>query len=104
MECIEYINASELRRCPSAGGQLVQHFALLFELSFGEGGGLLKSFLDAARSRLRSAVIEDPEQVAAALQKSHGLPAEIGARIAGERESYDGGQVQFGFRGGEQHC
>jgi len=38
----------------------------------------------------------------AALQGSHGLPALIGAGIAGEGEFQNGWQVELGFHGGEQ--
>jgi len=36
------------------------------------------------------------------LQGSHGLPAQMGAGIAGESELQDGGQVELGFHRGEQ--
>ena len=65
-------------------GQLFGHFALPFEFSFGKSSGILKRFLDAARSCLRSAVIEDREQMTATVRGRHALPAREGAGIARE--------------------
>ena len=48
------------------------------------------------------AVIKDAEQLVATLQGSHGLPTLIGAGIAGEGKSQNGGQVELGFHGREQ--
>src|SRR5712692_152547 len=87
MECIAYTDTSVGHQAlPNARAQLFERFTLLFESSFGEGGGLLKSFLNAARSRFRSAVIEDSEQVTAAVRGRHALPTLKGAGIA--REGY----------------
>jgi len=66
------------------------------------GEGVFEHFGDAAVAGFGSAAIEDAEQVVAALQHSHGLPALIGARIAGEGELQNGGQVEFSFHSGEQ--
>jgi len=52
--------------------------AFLACFSVGVGEGVFEHFA-MRRSRLRGAVIEDAEEVAAALQGSHGLPALIGA-------------------------
>src|SRR6266436_4511431 len=60
-------NTSEWPRRPRGErrGALLERFTLLFEFSFGEGGGFLHGFLDAAGSRFWSAVIENREQVTA---------------------------------------
>ena len=60
--------------------------AFLACFSVGVGEGVFEHFGDAAVAGFGGAVIEDAEEVAAALQGSHGLPALIGAAIAGEGE------------------
>src|SRR5437016_2696524 len=75
---------------------------LFFRFAFGEGESVIEHLGDAAVAGFGGAVIEDAEQVAAALPASHGLPALIGAGIAGEGELQNGRQVEFGFHGGEQ--
>ena len=57
---------------------------LFFRFAAGEGEGVFEHFGDAAVAGFGRAVIEDAEQVAAALQGSHGLPPLIGPGIAGE--------------------
>src|SRR6267154_508853 len=60
------------------------------ESAFGEGRGFLKGFLDAARARLRGAVIENSEQMPAAVRGRHALPALERMRLARE------GDLQYG--------
>ena len=55
-------------------------------LAFGAGEGVFEHSSDAAVAGFRCAAIEDAEQPVAALDRSHGLPALIGAGIAGEGE------------------
>src|SRR6266436_9703026 len=55
-------------------------------LAFGAGEGVFEHFSDAAVAGFGCAAIEDAEQPVAALDRSHGLPALIGAGIAGEGE------------------
>jgi len=43
-----------------------------------------------------------PSRVAAALRRGHALPTYEGAGIAGEGKFQNGGEVAFGFHGGEQ--
>ena len=50
------------------------------------GESVFEHFGDAAVAGFGGAVVEDAEEVAAALQGSHGLPALIGAGIASEGE------------------
>ncbi len=50
------------------------------------GESRFEHFGDAAVAGFGGAAIEDAEEVAAALQESHGLPALIGTGIAGEGE------------------
>jgi len=69
---------------------------------FGTGECIFEHFGDAAVARFGGAVVEDAEQLVAALQGSHGLPTLKGAGIAGEGTLEDGGQVELGFHGGEQ--
>src|SRR5438477_108290 len=78
------------------GGGLGSWFAA------GAGEGVFQHFGDAAVAGFGGAAIEDAEQLVAALQGSHGLPALVGARISGEGALEDGRQVQLGFHGGEQ--
>src|SRR5205807_848383 len=78
------------------GGGFGSWFALV------AGEGVFHHFGDAAVASFGSAAIEDAEQLVASLQRSHGLPALVGARIAGESPLEDGRQVELGFHGGEQ--
>ena len=71
-------------------------------LAFEAGERVFEHFGDAAVTGFRCAAIEDAEQPVAALDRSHGLPALIGAGIAGEGEFQNGGKVELGFHGGEQ--
>src|SRR2546426_9478709 len=71
-------------------------------LAFEAGEGVFEHSGDAAVAAFGSAAIEDAEEMVAALQGSHGLPALIGAGIASESELQDGGQVEFGFHGGHK--
>src|SRR5690348_15424210 len=68
----------------------------------GAGEGVFHHFGDAAVAGFRRAAIEDAEQLVAALQRSHGLPAFIGAGICRESALEDGRQVELGFHGGKQ--
>src|SRR5437588_1089040 len=70
--------------------------------SVGAGEGFFQHLGDAAVTGFGGAVVEDAEQVVAALQGSHGLPSLISAGIAGECALEDGRQVELGFHGGEQ--
>ena len=54
--------------------------------AFEAGKGVFEHVGDAAVAGFGGAAIEDAEEVAAALQESHGLPALIGTGIAGEGE------------------
>src|SRR5258708_20476312 len=71
-------------------------------LAFEAGEGVFEHFGDAAVAGFGWKEIEDAEEVVAALQHSHGLPALIGARIACEGEFQNWGKVELGFHGGEQ--
>src|SRR6266568_7643683 len=80
---------------------VVRHcFSFWFAAGVGEGG--FEHFGDAAVAGCGGAVIEDGEQVAAALQGRHGLPTSVSARIAGEGELENGWKLELGFHGGEQ--
>src|SRR6266446_376453 len=68
----------------------------------GAGEGVFEHFGDAAVPRFGGAAIEDAEQIVTTLDGSHGLPALVGAGIAGEGKFQDGRQVELGFHGGEQ--
>jgi hypothetical protein len=76
--------------------------SFLVRCSFGVGESGFEHFCDAAVAGVGGAVIEDGEQVAAALRGRHALPSNMSARITGEGELENGGQVEFGFHGGEQ--
>src|SRR6267378_3863121 len=56
---------------------------LFFRFASGVGESVIEHLGDAAVAGFGRAVIEDAEQVAAALQASHGLPALLGAGDAG---------------------
>src|SRR5207253_346187 len=68
----------------------------------GAGGSFFEHFADAAVAGFRAAIVEDTEQLVAALRRRHALPALISARITRERGFQDGRQVAFGFHGGQQ--
>src|SRR2546426_2013508 len=71
-------------------------------LAFEAGEGVFEHSGDAAVAAFGSAAIEDAEEMVAALQGSHGLPALIGAGIASESELQNGRQVEFGFHSGHK--
>src|SRR5205814_7969673 len=64
----------------------------------GAGGSFFEHFADAAVAGFRAAIVEDTEQLVAALRRRHALPALISARITRERDLQDGLQVAFGFQ------
>src|SRR6266481_5948342 len=70
--------------------------------SRGEGEGFFDDLGDAAVAGFGRAVIEDGEQVAAAVRRGHTLPSGEGARLAGERQLQNGREFTFSFHGGKQ--
>src|SRR6266478_7650510 len=74
----------------------------LFGFSFGEGESVFDDLGDAAVAGFGRAVIEDGEQVAAAVRRGHTLPSGEGARLAGERQLQNGREFTFSFHGGKQ--
>jgi len=78
------------------------HDCILVRLAFGEGEGGFEHLGDAAVAGGGGAVMEDGEQLSAAVEGRHPLPACKRARIAGERQLENGREFAFGFHGGEQ--
>src|SRR5216684_6173128 len=86
------------RRC----GRRSQCLFYISSFSVGGGEGGFEQFGDAAVAGFGRAVIKDGEQLSAAVEGRHALPAGESAKIAGEREFENGREFAFGFHGGEQ--
>src|SRR6266481_4488906 len=70
--------------------------------SRGKGENFFDDLGDAAVAGFGRAVIEDGEQVAAAVRRGHTLPSGEGAGFAGKREFQDGREFALSFHGGHQ--
>src|SRR5258707_5294490 len=78
--------------------------ALVFLAWFfiGEHDHVIEQLGDAAVAGSGGAVIEDSEQLAAAVGQRHAAPSREGARIAGESELENGWKLAFGLHGGKE--
>src|SRR5712672_2414547 len=77
MGCIANVNAYRLRRASDAAMQesLFDEARFLFEFTLRDRRGVLKDFIDAARLRFRSAVMEDAKQMVSPVRGRHAFPA-----------------------------
>ena len=59
-------------------------------------------FVDAALARVRGLVVEDCEELAAALQRRHAIPAGASFRAPAQRQCNRRRQLDFGFHRGDE--